>query len=1022
MRSLDLEKIPSCGALAATLALLVFAWMTWISGARSQTLERTAIAQNPSSFEPNGAQIPTDAAFVARGGDRIGSAMGKTRRLPDLALSTASEGMIQAKQLELAGAYSKLPLSFEANEGQANPSVKFLSRGRGYSVLLSPDEAVFTLRSSRPDPQVKVGRAAVERPGVLSARTTADGFRKVRSATGLQDKSAERETILRMRLAGANPAPKIAGADELPGKTNYFIGDDPKQRRENVPTYARVNYQQVYPGVDLVYHGTNGKLEYDFVVAAGADPRVIRLTFEGAEPLELNAQGELVVRTAAGELRQHKPVVYQEVAGARHAISGSYVLRGRSEAGFEVAQYDASQPLIIDPVLSYSTYLGGLDFDEALSIAVDAVGNAYVTGFTGSTNFPTTAGASRTNLQGGFADVFVTKLNPTGTALVYSTYLGGNGFDEGYSIAVDAVGNAYVTGYTDSTNFPTTAGAFQTTYGAGGFADAFVTKLNATGTALVYSTYLGGDDYDEGNGIAVDSAGNAYVTGDANSSNFPITQGAFQTHLGGGTCFGAPCFDAFVTKLNPTGTSLVYSTLLGGNGNEAGYFRGGIAVDSTGNAYVVGDTTSPNFPTTPGAFQMTYGGGTCGAPPNTFPCPDAFVSKLDATGAALIFSTYLGGSTSDQVTGVAIDAVGNSYITGITESADFPTTPGALQTALSGYEDAFVTKLTPIGTALIYSTLLGGNSLDEAWGIAVDAGGNAYVTGVTQSDNFPITPGALKTQNPRGDYDAFVTKLNFAGTGPLVYSTYLGGSTYEQLDPTFLFATTRSGIAVDAQGSAYVTGVTLSSDFPTTPGAFQASSGGGWSDAFVAKIDDPSGTGAPPAISLTATQTSVTVPKGGTAKFPLTVVQAGALTSTIVLSCSGLPAGWNCEFTPATVPAGSGPTQVMLTVQTSAAAAQNLPRAPTRGLGTPGAIWLGLLALLILSMLLLRRRDKALGARPAVAMGVAALLLLAAGCASNSSQSESGGSPQSQAFTASFQVHAISGSTTASMPFMITVR
>ena len=886
----------------------------------------------------------------------------ETRRLHNLDLARpVSEGLTPAKKLELASAYGKFPLSFEANQGQTNPRVKFLSRGSGYSLFLTPTEAVLTLRSSSRESQVKGQKAVAERPGLLSGRAAANKFRKERSAADLQDKSAVQEAVLRMKLVGANPAPKISGVDELPGKTNYFIGNDPKKWRTNVPTYAKVNYQRVYPGVDLVYHGTQGKLEYDFVVAPGADPGVIRLSFEGAERLELGAQGDLVLRTAAGELRQHKPVVYQEVAGARHAVSGSYVSRGQSEVGFEIARYDASQPLIIDPVLSYSTYLGGGNFDEGLGIAVDSAGNAYVAGSTGSTNFPTTTGAFQTTFGGG-RNAFVTKLNPTGSALVYSTYLGGSLFDEGLGIAVDATGSAYVTGDTQSSNFPTTPGAFQTTFG-GGFSDAFVTKLNPTGTALVYSTYLGGDNFDGSSGIAVDSGGNAYVAGGTDSANFPTTPTAFQTTFGGGTCFGGPCFDAFVTKLNPTGTARVYSTFLGGGDSDTG---NAIALDSSGNAYVTGGTGSADFPTTPGAFQMTYGGGICGVPPNALPCPDAFVTKLNPTGTAPpVYSTYLGGSSFFDVGfGIAVDpgcgpapaAPCNAYITGFTESANFPTTPTAFQTTFGGFSDAFVTKLNPTGTApLVYSTYLGGSNLDEGSGIAVDSGGIAYVKGGTGSANFPTTPTAFQT-TLGGGFDAFVTKLNPTGTAPLVYSTYLGGSSYEQLDPSFFGAIVHSGITVDSLGSAYVTGITSSTDFPTTAGAFQPAFGGDDGDAFVAKIVEPNaelGVTLTPSslafgnqvVNTTSAVTTVTLANTGTA--PLSIVsiaKAGAdaahfnlLTSpaggfTCLAGASSLAAGANCTFGVSFAPTTTGAKSASIAVTSNAAGSPH--SIPLSGTGT----------------------------------------------------------------------------------------
>jgi type IV secretory pathway TrbF-like protein/cold shock CspA family protein len=384
--------------------------------------------------------------------------------------------------------------------------------------------------------------------------------------------------------------------------------------------------------------------------------------------------------------------------------------------------------------LVYSTYIGGISYDVGRAIAVDGSGNAYVTGYTWSTDYDVTPGAFQTTKEGWY-DVFVTKLNATGTALVYSTYIGGSDNDVGYAIAVDGSGNAYVTGYTESTNYDVTPGAFQTTYGGG--VDVFVTKLNATGTALVYSTYIGGSWYDEGNGIAVDGSGNAYVTGGTGSIDYDVTPGAFQTTNGGGA-------DVFVTKLNATGTALVYSTYIGGSGNEVGR---GIAVDGSGNAYVTGYTESTNYDVTPGAFQTTNGGGA-----------DVFVTKLSATGTALVYSTYIGGSGNDYGRGIAVDGSGNAYVTGYTGSTDYDVTPGAFQTTNGGGRDVFVTKLNGAGTALVYSTYIGGSGDDVGYAIAVDGSGNAYVTGYTESTNYDATPGAFQTTK-EGRWDVFVTKV-----------------------------------------------------------------------------------------------------------------------------------------------------------------------------------------------------------------------------------------------------------------------
>jgi hypothetical protein len=691
--------------------------------------------------------------------------------------------------------YGKLPLQFEANRGQTDKDVHFLSRGAGYSFYLTADEAVLVLAKPSADAK-RDSHSTRARPGA---------------------KAQEKSVALRMSLLGAARKPLVSGLDELPGKANYFIGKDRSKWRTNVPTYARVHYREVYPGIDLVYYGNQRQLEYDFVVAPGADPRKIVLGFKGADKLDIDAQGDLVLHAAGEDIRQHKPIIYQEIGGVRHEIAGGYVRKGANRVGFQVAAYDTRQPLVIDPVvLSYSTYLGGNGGDCGAAIAVDASGNAYVTGNTTSTDFPTTAGAFQVPFGGNInGDAFVTKLNPTGTALVYSTYLGGSGEDEGQGIAVDAAGNAYVTGYTRSNNFPITAGAFQTTFAdPAGSGDVFVTKIDPTGAALVYSTYLGGsgDERTWSIGrIAVDRSGSAYVTGSTLSADFPITAGAFQSVHSG--AFDNP----FVTKLDPTGSTLIYSTFLGeGTGH-------GIAVDSNGSAYVIGNVQGP-FPTTSGAVQRTSG--------------EVFVTKLDPTGTTLIYSTLLGGGREGGEA-IAVDAEGNAYVTGYTYSANFPTTPGAFQPIFGDAldppnrfgpdPDAFVTKLNPTGSALVYSTYLGGNGGDRGAGIAVDAAGNAYVTGGTGSTNFPTTPGAFQ---PTCGGDAFVTKLDPTGSA-LVYSTCLGG-----VDADY-----GQGIALDGNANAYVTGSTASKDFPITAGAFQPVFSDALNrypapDAFVAKIVD----------------------------------------------------------------------------------------------------------------------------------------------------------------------------------------
>ena len=684
---------------------------------------------------------------------------------------TASRTVVQARE-----AYGKLPLSFEENRGQANEPVDFVARGPGYALALAPTEAAFSLS-------------------------------KVSSDSAKNGSSSK---VVRMNLVGANRAATAVGQNELEGRVNYFIGNDPSKWRTEVPTFGRVRYAEVYPGIDVVYYGNQRRLEYDFVVGPGRDTRVIGLEFTGADKVEVEgATGDLLIAVAGENIRQHKPLVYQQSNGERREIEGRYVVRNGARVGIEVGQYNASAALIIDPVLEYSTFLGGSGSvplsEQATSIVVDSSGRAYVVGFTDSTDFPTANAVQTTNR--GSPDVFVTKLNAAGSALVYSTYLGGSGFDFGYGIAVDSAGSAYVTGATTSSNFPVANALQSMNASSGNFPeDAFVTKLGPTGSALIYSTYLGGSGDDQGEGIAVDSAGNVYVTGTTVSTNFP-TANAVQSTSGGG-------YDAFVAKFNATGSALIYSTYLGGNSEDVAR---GIAIDGAGNASVTGYTRSTNFPTV-NAFQNTIGGG------GSDPYSDVFVTKFNAAGSALVYSTYLGGDGEDVGASVAVDSTGSAYLTGYTISTNFPTA-NAFKSALNGFDDAFVTKLNPAGSALIYSTYLGGNASENGAGIAVDLTGNAYVTGFTDSTDFPTVNPLQGPGDPVSD--AFVTKLNPPGTA-LVYSTYLGGNG----------ADSGHAVAVDSAGSAYVTGETFSRCFPTTIGAFDTTLAMGDSDAFITKISE----------------------------------------------------------------------------------------------------------------------------------------------------------------------------------------
>jgi hypothetical protein len=680
----------------------------------------------------------------------------------------AVQGALVATPKQVVADYTR-PLSFEANRGQTDKKVDFLAHGAGYGLFLSHAEAVMVFQHG---------------------------------------------TAVRMRPIGANASSQPEPLDPQASKSNYFIGNVPERWHTNVPNYAKVRYRSVYPGIDLIYYGNQQQLEYDFVLGPGADPRTIALLFDAPAKPQLEHSGDLVMHTAAGDVRWHKPLAYQEVNGSRKLVACDYVRKGRQVA-FRLGAYDRSQPLIIDPELVYSTYLGGSGNENFFSaptsgIALDASGNAYVAGSTSSSDFPIKS-AFQTTLKAvpPSYNAFVAKFNPTGE-LVYSTYLGGSGHsgcttstclgDEGNGIAVDEDGDAYITGDTASADFPT-ENAFQSvnnacsSFGCGQV--AFVAKLNGTGSALVFSTYLGGSGGgDVALGIAVDMQGHAYVAGYTHSQNFPV-KNALQPTFGGS-------YDAFVTKFDLSGSGLIYSTFLGGSGSDVGM---GIAVDTRGDAYITGVTASTNFPIE-NAFQQQF---------NSSSSSMAFVTKLDANGDSLVYSTYLGGSNYDQAFGIAVDASHHAYVTGVTRSGDFPTKNAFQKTPAGG----FITKFDPAGTALAYSTYFPADPV----AIAVDADQNAYITG-SAGPGLPINHAFQRKL--KGFADAFVTKIDPAGCA-LVYSSYLGGSGNQ------FFGDIGFHIAVDESGNAVVTGLAGSMDFPTT-NAVQPVYGGGFSDAFVTKI------------------------------------------------------------------------------------------------------------------------------------------------------------------------------------------
>jgi hypothetical protein len=681
-------------------------------------------------------------------------------------------------------AFSRVPLMFEA--GGAAAGHRFVCRGPGYAVSLQPSEMVLAL------PQTPIEESK-------------DRFDRRRGRSGASLGTAV--SALRVRLLGANHDAPASALEALPTRINYFLGNDPKAWRIGVPTFARIRYEAVYPGIDLVYYGDQRQLEYDFVVASGADLRQIKLAIEGVRALTLDASGDLVLRAGTGEMRLCAPMAYQDLDGRRRAVPCRFALDGRT-ATFHVGDYDPRRPLVIDPILAYSTYLGGAGPDRAWSITVDSAGAAYVTGETFSTNFPVlnaldpTFNGDPADTNNVLKDVFVARLDPSGTNLVFATYLGGAKDDIGFDLALAADESIWITGATFSTNFPVTPDALATNIHGkpdqwqGYRYDAFVARLAADGSALLYSTYLGGSDHDNGISLALDPAGNVCITGSTESDDFP-TNGVAST-FGGKT-------DAFVTVLTPSGHSMLFSTYLGGSEVDSGE---ALAVDGLGRIVVAGRTESSDFPVT-NAYQAELAGG-----------KDGFVTRY---GLEMV-STYLGGSGDDWIYGLDVDAGGQIYLTGWTASQDFPTNRALFGTNHSNLRDAFVTKFDPSGTNLVYSTYLGGSATDEGWSIAADAAGNAFVVGRTASTNFPSIQSVQTAFG--GAMDAFAVKINPDGTA-LEYATYLGGGAADEA----------RAVALDLEGTAYVVGYTSSTNFAVTPsaGSLQSTRAGS-EDAFVLKL------------------------------------------------------------------------------------------------------------------------------------------------------------------------------------------
>jgi uncharacterized protein (TIGR03437 family) len=786
-----------------------------------------------------------------------------------LAAGLSERSLVPSSPKQLIDTRVRVPLAFEPNMGQAPDGVRWISRTPDRAFLLTGNEAVMLLRT--------------------------------------QDETA----TVKMKMVGGRVNAQTEGVDKLASTSNYFIGNKPAEWRTAVPHYGRVRYKNVYPGIDVVYYSTDRRLEYDFVLAPGADPGRIELAYEGADRMRVEGNGDLVLEVNGRSIRQIRPRIFQVVNGQQQEIAGSYRLRDGNRVEFALARYDRNRELVIDPVLQYSTYLGLEGYDAGVAVATDQNGDILITGVTNSTRFPTSQKAQQN--PGGDSDAFIAKFSAAGQ-LVWMSYLGGFKNEIGRNIAVDQTGAAYVVGYTESDNFPIKNGPYQQ---FGGVFDAFVAKISPDGQQFLFSTYIGGSDYDDAFGIALDADNNAYVTGQTVSFDFPV-RSAFQTGPAGG---GG---DVFVTKLATTRSNVFYSTYVGGNGVDGGT---GIAIDTAGNAYVTGGTTSSIFPVM-SPIQGTMRG-----------VQDAFLFKLNPTGNSLAYSTFLGGAGEDAGFRVAVDAQGSPYLYGYTKSTDFQV-KGAFQAASGGGFDVFVAKLTPAGDGLIYSTYLGGSQDDFGFGnIVVDAGGTAYLSGYTKSPNFP-TRNPMQGSYGGGAYDSFVARLAPQGN-MLIYSSYIGGSGEDEA----------YGLAVDRQGQVVIAGRTSSPNFPQASGAFVG--GSGEFDIYLAKLSadtsinfissslpavsfavKPGTETAPQTIALTSSGQPVTFTIGSDMPFVHITPMSGTTPATLTLSidAAAIPAGVTSAVITINAPAAAnGPLSIPVTVSSAAAVTSATPASITRG-------------------------------------------------------------------------------------------
>ena len=693
---------------------------------------------------------------------------------------------------------------FVENKGQWPGDVLFMTRIAGVDVWITDHGVVYDFNKMREKTETKTKKK------IIPAQSK-DKLEQIENVERYGQ-------VVKITLENITPGSSPEGKGKGIGYYNYFLGTDPSKWVQHVGLYKEMLVKNIYKGIDVRYYFDRGSIRYDYVVQPGAEVKNIKMNFEGTDKISVNGPDELVMLTRFGEVKQMGLQAYQKNNEQKQNVTSRFIQDADGKITFDVGIYDKTKPLIIDPLL-YSTFIGGVGSESSSGIALDGSGNPIITGAALSADFPTKPGSYDGTHNGSqnYWDVFVTKLNSNGSELIYSTFIGGYYDDVGTSIALDEMGSIYITGRT-SFDYPTTLGAFDETGNSDLVCDeeycypgtnVFVTKLNNSGSALLYSTFIGGLAYQMGSSVAVDGSHNAFITGYTSSADFPTTPGSFDETYNGG-------YDVFVVKLNNTGSALVYSSFAGGQYNDHG---AGIATDANGNAHLTGYTQSGNFPVTPGAFDETWNSG----------C-DAFVMKLNPTGSLLIYSTYVGSSSDDISYGLAVDASGAACITGTTYGTNYPVTAGAYDETSNGGYDVFVTKMNSSGNGLIYSTIIGGNSHDVPYSIALDGNGNVYVTGSIEVypgnfSNFPVTPSAFDQTFNGGQYDAFVSILNSSGTS-LLYSTFLGGSAYDFGD----------AVATDVNGYVFVTGHTFSPEFPTTTGAFDQTYNGMW-DVFVTKLE-----------------------------------------------------------------------------------------------------------------------------------------------------------------------------------------